>query len=108
MLGHFSGHWLQSTRFEANWSGQYRRAPHAPRPAPTRQRLKAASIVSLSVFCCELVNVARRRSRSGSSARTYHELISAPANLGEDAQTLREHAAHLLLDGARIWDGKFL
>ena len=35
-----------------------------------------------------------------------HELIVALANLGEDEQTLREDAAHLLLDEARILDGE--
>src|SRR3954469_21754135 len=35
-----------------------------------------------------------------------HDLIVALANLGEDAQTLREDAAHLLLDEAKILDGE--
>jgi len=35
-----------------------------------------------------------------------HDLIVALANLGEDQQALREDAAHLLLDEARILDGE--
>lgn len=35
-----------------------------------------------------------------------HDLIVALANLGESEQTLREDAAHLLLDEARILDGE--
>jgi molecular chaperone HtpG len=35
-----------------------------------------------------------------------HDLIVALANLGDDEQTLREDVAHLLLDEARILDGK--
>jgi molecular chaperone HtpG len=35
-----------------------------------------------------------------------HDLVVALANLGESEQTLREDAAHLLLDEARILDGE--
>jgi len=35
-----------------------------------------------------------------------HDLVVALANLGEDQQALREDAAHLLLDEARILDGE--
>ncbi|WP_230533214.1 hypothetical protein [Microvirga roseola] len=35
-----------------------------------------------------------------------HDLIAALANLGDTEQTLREDAAHLLLDEARIMDGE--
>jgi molecular chaperone HtpG len=35
-----------------------------------------------------------------------HDLIAALSNLSEDEQTLREDAAHLLLDEARILDGE--
>jgi molecular chaperone HtpG len=35
-----------------------------------------------------------------------HDLVVALANLGEDQQSLREDAAHLLLDEARILDGE--
>ncbi|SCZ06024.1 molecular chaperone HtpG [Microvirga guangxiensis] len=35
-----------------------------------------------------------------------HELVVALGNLGEDQQALREDAAHLLLDEARILDGE--
>ena len=36
----------------------------------------------------------------------HHELIVALANLGEDEQTLRDAAAHLLLDKAKILDAE--
>jgi molecular chaperone HtpG len=35
-----------------------------------------------------------------------HDLIVALASLGDTEQTLREDAAHLLLDEARILDGE--
>jgi len=35
-----------------------------------------------------------------------HDLVVALANLSEDQQALREDAAHLLLDEARILDGE--
>ena len=35
-----------------------------------------------------------------------HELIVTLAHLGEDEQMLREDAAHLLLDEAKILDGE--
>ena len=36
----------------------------------------------------------------------HHDLVLALANLGEDAKTLKEDAAHLLLDKAKILDGE--
>jgi molecular chaperone HtpG len=36
----------------------------------------------------------------------HHDLVLALANLGEDAKTLKEDAAHLLLDEAKILDGE--
>ena len=53
-----------------------------------------------------------RAGQGGSAAKpvleikSEHELIKALADLGDDEQTLREDAAHLLLDEARILDGE--
>ena len=60
----------------------------------------------------QLERLLSRAGQLGSAAKPIlelnprHELIAALANLGEDAQTLREDAAHLLLDEAKILDGE--
>ena len=60
----------------------------------------------------QLERILARAGQFGSAAKPilelnpHHELIVALANLGEDEQTLREDAAHLLLDEARILDGE--
>jgi molecular chaperone HtpG len=60
----------------------------------------------------QLERLLARAGQLGSAAKPIlelnprHELIAALANLGEDAQTLREDAAHLLLDEAKILDGE--
>ena len=60
----------------------------------------------------QLERILARAGQFGSAAKPIlelnpqHELIVALANLGEDAQALREDAAHLLLDEAKILDGE--
>jgi molecular chaperone HtpG len=61
----------------------------------------------------QLERILARAGQLGSAAakpvlelNPQHELIVALANLGEDAQALREDAAHLLLDEAKILDGE--
>jgi molecular chaperone HtpG len=60
----------------------------------------------------QLERLLARAGQLGSAARPileinpYHDLIVALANLGDAEQTLREDAAHLLLDEARILDGE--
>ena len=60
----------------------------------------------------QLERILARAGQLGSAAKPIlelnpqHELIVALANLGEDAQGLREDAAHLLLDEAKILDGE--
>ena len=60
----------------------------------------------------QLERILARAGQLGSAAKPIlelnprHDLIVALANLGEDAQKLREDAAHLLLDEAKILDGE--
>ena len=60
----------------------------------------------------QLERLLARAGQLGSAAKPIleinpsHDLIVALANLGEDEQALREDAAHLLLDEARILDGE--
>ena len=60
----------------------------------------------------QLERILARAGQLGSAAKPIlelnpqHDLIVALANLGEDAQALREDAAHLLLDEAKILDGE--
>jgi molecular chaperone HtpG len=60
----------------------------------------------------QLERLLTRAGQLGSAAKPIlefnpqHALIVALANLGEDEQTLREDAAHLLLDEAKILDGE--
>src|SRR4051812_19186553 len=60
----------------------------------------------------QLERILARAGQLGSAAKPIlelnpqHELIVTLANLGEDAQMLREDAAHLLLDEAKILDGE--
>ena len=60
----------------------------------------------------QLERILARAGQLGSAAKPVlelnpqHELIVALASLGEDEQALREDAAHLLLDEARILDGE--
>ena len=60
----------------------------------------------------QLERILARAGQLGSAAKPilelnpHHELIVALANLGEDEQTLRDDAAHLLLDKAKILDAE--
>jgi molecular chaperone HtpG len=60
----------------------------------------------------QLERLLARAGQLGSAAKPIleinprHDLIAALANLGDAEQTLREDAAHLLLDEARILDGE--
>jgi molecular chaperone HtpG len=60
----------------------------------------------------ELERLLARAGQLGSAAKPIleinprHDLIVALADLGDAEQTLREDAAHLLLDEARILDGE--
>jgi molecular chaperone HtpG len=60
----------------------------------------------------QLERILARTGQLGSAAKPIlelnprHDLIVALANLGEEAQTLREDVAHLLLDEAKILDGE--
>jgi molecular chaperone HtpG len=60
----------------------------------------------------QLERLLARAGQLGSAAKPvleinpHHELITALAKLGEDEHSLREDAAHLLLDEARILDGE--
>jgi molecular chaperone HtpG len=60
----------------------------------------------------QLERLLARAGQLGSAAKPIleinprHDLVVALANLGEDQQALREDAAHLLLDEARILDGE--
>jgi molecular chaperone HtpG len=60
----------------------------------------------------QLERLLARAGQLGSAAKPvleinpHHELITALARLGDDEQPLREDAAHLLLDEARILDGE--
>jgi molecular chaperone HtpG len=60
----------------------------------------------------QLERLLARAGQLGSAAKPileinpYHDLIVALANLADAEQTLREDAAHLLLDEARILDGE--
>jgi molecular chaperone HtpG len=60
----------------------------------------------------QLERILARAGQLGSAAtpilelNPQHELIVALANLGEDAHELRDDAAHLLLDEAKILDGE--
>ena len=60
----------------------------------------------------QLERLLARAGQLGSAAKPIlevnprHDLILALANLGEDDRALRDDAAHLLLDEARILDGE--
>ena len=60
----------------------------------------------------QLERLLARAGKRGAAAKPileinpHHDLITALANLSEDEQALREDAAHLLLDEARILDGE--
>ena len=60
----------------------------------------------------QLERILARAGQLGSAAKPvleinpHHELIIALASLGERREDLREDAAHLLLDEARILDGE--
>jgi molecular chaperone HtpG len=60
----------------------------------------------------QLERLLARAGKRGAAAKPIleinpsHDLITAVANLSEDEQALREDAAHLLLDEARILDGE--
>jgi molecular chaperone HtpG len=60
----------------------------------------------------QLESLLARAGKLGSAAKLvlkinpHHELIAALGNLSESEQAVRDDAAHLLLDEARILDGE--